>query len=105
MNSIEQISRNYIQAKLDTIEGETDIVKNIADVLENNEDISENELKDFLKENFSGELKVNSLVKEWFKTERLIYLKLQVSKDLNLTSIYVLNATIYLYDFIKKYLK
>ena len=96
-------AEKMIMSKISLIENTIVSIRTIADIFSNVEDISKEEMIKILNENMPNRFDYSSMVEEWFDYARITYLRLQICKNKDYTSIAVLNATIFLHNFIEKF--
>ena len=93
-------AKKFIQDKLDIIENEPEHIKTIASILVNAEnDLTEEDINDF-KHRFH----TSAMIKEWNEYARTTYIRMQISKNHDFASVAMLNSTIFVHNFIEKFL-
>jgi hypothetical protein len=98
-------TQKFIQNKLDMIKNEPENIQGVADILINCENSSKEELNSCINEYYGNQFHVSDMINEWEEYARIAYIKLQIAKNYNYVSVASLNATIFVFSFIEKFLK
>lgn len=98
-------AEKFIQNKLDTIENAIEPIQRATDILVNGEDYTNEELTEAIQEACGARFEASAIVKEWNEYARITYLRLQITKNLDYSSVACLNATLFVHSFLEKFLK
>lgn len=100
-----QAAEKFLQDKLDMIQNEPEHIQQAASILVNGDESTDEELEQSLNEAFGNRFHVSAMVKEWSEYARITYMRLQIVKNLDFTSVAMLNATIFVHSFVEKFMK
>lgn len=105
MNVSQNSVKKFLNNKLNTINDTPEGIKGVADILVNSKHLKYyQDIEQAIKEAYGDRFNSKGIVQEWEEYAYTTYTRMQIPTNKDYVSTSILNATIFIYNFIEKFM-